>query len=243
MSPCQVEICANSLLSAQHAKIGGADRIELCANLQIGGTTPSHGLIEQVLSLGIETHVLIRPRAGAFVYSDEEFDVILSDIRYCREMGCSGVVIGFLDEYHNVDVELAKVAIDMASDMDVTFHRAFDGVDNPMLALEQIRNLGYKRILTSGLSMKAIDGKDMLQSLVQKADGNIQIMAGSGVNSSNVRSLFDIGIRHFHASCSTGKNIVFPSGNPVLQSFHQEQTFSDLNLIQRLVDTVQSFSK
>lgn len=202
MSKITLEICANSISSAIHAHKGGASRIELCSNLEQGGTTPSAGMILETNWLPLEIYVLIRPRIGNFVYSETEFQTILSDIAFCKKNGCEGVVLGFLDENGNVDQERTQKAVKLASPMQVTFHRAFDCVKNPFQSLETIIACGCHGILTSGLSAKASEGKEILRKLVEKADNRIEIMAGSGVNSNNVKELFDVGIRSFHASAS-----------------------------------------
>src|SRR5690606_37201042 len=149
---CQLEICANSVTSALAAQEGGADRVELCQNLNIGGTTPSHGQIRlamQLLHIGV--HVLIRPRGGAVLYSTVEFEEMKADIAYCKEMGCTGVVFGLLKQDGRVDAERTGELVSLASPMQITFHRAFDVCHDAMEALETIIRCGCVRLLTSGM--------------------------------------------------------------------------------------------
>lgn len=201
MSKIIVECCANSVQSAINGQAGGAERIELCANLEQGGTTPSAAsicLAREVLD--IDLYVLIRPRVGNFVYSDLEIEEMLEDIEFCKEIGCEGVVIGVLDKEGRVHKKQIQKLIKAARPMKVTFHRAFDVATNAKQALEDIIELGCERLLTSGQATKATDGIKSLKQLVEHADNRIEIMAGSGVNASNCLSFFHIGIRQFHLS-------------------------------------------
>ena len=197
-----LEICANSVHSALAAQNAGAHRVELCENLSEGGTTPSYGtlLITRKL-LSIEIYVLIRPRAGDFLYSNEEFEVMKADIEICKKLNCDGVVIGILTQNGEVDVERTRELVNLAKPMGVTFHRAFDRCSNPSMALEQIIETGCERILTSGLKASANDASTLLKQLVDQANGRISIMPGAGVNANNIKELSKkTGAREFHAS-------------------------------------------
>ena len=198
----QLEICANSVLSALQAQDGGADRVELCQNLDAGGTTPSLGqvwLARAGLSIGM--HVLIRPRAGDFLYSELEFLEMKSDIMFCKEAKCDGVVIGILLADGQVDTVRMAELIELARPMQVTFHRAFDRCDDPFEALEVIINLGCDRLLTSGMKNTAAEGAETIARLVEKAQGRIELMPGSGINEQNITQIAQsTGATSFHSS-------------------------------------------
>lgn len=198
----QLEICANSVTSALAAQEGGADRVELCQNLDVGGTTPSHGQIQlakQLLHIGV--HVLIRPRGGDFVYSDVEFEEMKADLAYCKAMGCEGAVIGLLRADGKVDTERTRQLVRLASPMQVTFHRAFDVCHDPQEALEAIIDCGCVRLLTSGMKRTALEGMKLIGQLVVQADGRIEIMPGSGIHEGNVLAIAHAtGAYAFHAS-------------------------------------------
>jgi len=187
-----IEVCANSATSALAAQEGGALRVELCENLYEGGATPSYGqiLIARKL-LNIKLYVLIRPRSGDFLYSDIEFDIMKADVQFCADIGCDGVVIGILKPDGSVDKErCAKlIAIAKQRGLGVTFHRAFDMVNDMFQAVEDIIDLGCERILTSGGKTTAIEGCGKIANLIRKAAGRIIIMPGSGVNENNVTDL------------------------------------------------------
>jgi copper homeostasis protein len=198
-----LEVCCGNRQSAINAAMAGAQRIELCRDLPVGGLTPLHeDIIYCKEHLPLQTFVLIRPRGGVFCYTEEEFDTILSDIAFCREQGIPGIVIGFLKEDLSVDVDKCRRALKEAGPMQVTFHRAFDRCKDWQVALEQIIDCGFHRILTSGQQPTAPQGADTLAAVVKHAQGRITILAGSGVGSDNVADL----IRHthvdeVHASC------------------------------------------
>lgn len=201
------EICANSVESCLAAQEGGADRVELCAGIPEGGTTPSYGEIKLARKLLTKTklHVIIRPRGGDFLYTPLELERMEEDIRICRELGVDGVVFGCLTEEGEIDREANRRLVELARPMSVTFHRAFDHTADPMKALEDIISLGCNRILTSGQQPKAIDGINLLAQLEKKLKEYplppIQLLAGSGVNEENIRKIFDAtGIHEYHFS-------------------------------------------
>jgi copper homeostasis protein len=186
----QLEICAQSLTSALAAQEGGAHRIELCAALEVGGLTPSYAtLIEVRKQLSIDVCVLIRPRAGDFFYNENEFNLIKQDILLCKQLGMEGVVVGMLHEDRTIDLKSMGIMAQLAYPMDIICHRAFDQTPDPFVALEQLKNLGFQRILTSGQAQFAMDGKEILRGLVEAAQDKIDIMPGSGVNIDNIQSL------------------------------------------------------
>ena len=197
------EVCANSVESCVEAQRGGADRVELCAGIPEGGTTPSYGDIVMARKLLITTklHVIIRPRGGDFLYSDLEREIMLEDVRMARRLGVDGVVFGVLISDGDIDMDFMRQLMAESEGMSVTFHRAFDVCRNPFVALEQIIELGCDRILTSGQMPKAEDGVDLLKQLLEKAGDRIIIMPGCGVNAGNIAKIAQItGAKEFHFS-------------------------------------------
>ena len=197
-----LETIAFNIQSCILAQAAGANRIELCDNPGEGGTTPSYGFIKAAREvLKIDLFPIIRPRGGDFLYSDEEIEIMKSDVQICKELGCDGVVVGLLKPDATVDMERCKKLIKLAYPMSVTFHRAFDRVTNPTQALEEIIECGFERILTSGFYPTAMEGKENLQKLIELADERITIMPGSGVRSSNIKELVEsTGAVEFHSS-------------------------------------------
>ncbi len=213
----ELEVIGFDLASCLIAEQYGADRIELCANPHDGGTTPSWGTISAARqATSVQLFPIIRPRGGDFLYSDSEFDAMTADIEQCRQLGCDGVVIGMLLSDGSVDARRCAALIDQAGSMQVTFHRAFDRVQDPMRSLEQIIDLGCTRILTSGLCPTADAGKDMLRALVEAAGDRITIMPGSGVRVANIVELAEFtGATAFHSSarstCASAMDYVNPA--------------------------------
>lgn len=198
----ELEIIGFDIASCSIAQAMGASRIELCANPEEGGTTPSFGMIEQAKkTCSIPVFPIIRPRGGDFLYTKEEFEAMKTDIKNCLSIGCEGVVVGMLMANGQVDVERTSELVNVAGNMEVTFHRAFDRVADPLESLEKIIAIGCKRILTSGLHKSALDGKQILMQLVEQAAGRIDIMLGSGVRANNVVELaVATGAKAFHSS-------------------------------------------
>lgn len=198
-----VEVCANGVESCLAAQQGGADRVELCAGIPEGGTTPSYGEIKVARRVLTATrlHVIIRPRGGDFLYSDLEVERMAADIAVCRDLGVDGVVFGCLTADGTIDVEKNRYLMECSQGMSVTMHRAFDRAADPEQALEQIIALGFNRILTSGQQPKAIQGVDLLARLNRQAAGRIILMAGSGVTEQNIKEIRDVtGLNEFHFS-------------------------------------------
>ena len=198
----ELEVIAFDILSCQLAADNGADRIELCANPHEGGTTPSYGMMKAARkSTNIQVFPIIRPRGGDFLYTETEFEVMKDDIKAAQDIGCEGIVIGILNDNGGVDVKRCQELVELANGMDVTFHRAFDRVNDPKVSLEQIIAIGCKRILSSGLRPTAIEGSAILKTLVSQANGRIKIMPGSGVRAENIIQLAkDTGASCFHSS-------------------------------------------
>ncbi len=197
-----LEIAANSLPSALAAQEGGADRIELCENLGDGGCTPSYGTIALARErLRIPLYVLIRPRAGDFLYDALEREVMLRDIESCVRLGCDGVVIGALADDGSVDTAVCGELISAAGALGITFHRAFDVARDQVQALEAVIALGCERVLTSGAQSTAPEGADTIAALVRQADQRIRVMAGAGISEDNLAELVTrSGADEFHAS-------------------------------------------
>ena len=201
-SMIDVEICCNSIASAVAAKEGCADRIELCRDLECGGLTPSDEDIAYcVHHLGLRTHVLIRPRAGNFCYTEFEQMEMIASIKRCKELGAKAVVLGFLTEEGKVDVEITRRMVQLASPMEVTFHRAFDeAIQDPVEALWDVAAARCHRLLTSGQRYSAPEGADVIKNLIDVT--GVEILAGGGVTPMNVRELVrNSGVREVHGSC------------------------------------------
>lgn len=197
------EICASSFESAFNAQKAGATRIELCSELGVGGITPSHGLIQKVQQeLNVENCVLIRPRSGDFTYSEQEFDVMLKDIEFCRKINCKGVVSGVLLKNGEVDIERTKVLIEASGDMDFIYHRAFDCTPNLKKSLLILKDLGVKRILSSGGKKSAVEGLEILKELKNLSENKIEIMPGGGINPSTIKEIKLAGFTSIHFSAT-----------------------------------------
>ncbi|MFP4844204.1 copper homeostasis protein CutC [Winogradskyella sp. PE311] len=227
-----LEICANSYQSAKNACNAGVHRIELCQELPVGGITPSYGLLKQVIqNLDISVFVLIRPRGGNFVYSEDEFEIMKKDIQLCKDLGCDGIVSGILNEDNTIDIDRTQELVELSKPLQFTFHRAFDEVINPKQALEQLVDLGVERLLTSGQEISAEKGIKLLQELDEITDGKITILAGGGISSDNAQIFKQIGLKEIHASASTH----LEGGNSV---FSMPITYSDSQKIKAILDEI-----
>ena len=200
----KTELCAYSVEACQIAARLGVNRVELCASPAEGGVTPSLATIERVAKIpNLDLSVMIRPRGGDFLYSDDEFQTMLLDIEYARKGGATGVVFGILTADGKVDVERTRQLVEAAGDMETTFHRAVDMTEDYLQAVEDIIAAGCDRILTSGSYDKAIDGIENIARAVEISRGRIEIMAGSGVVAANAAQLASVGVDalHFSAKC------------------------------------------
>lgn len=240
-----LEICAGSVESAIAARNGGAKRIELCAALEIGGITPSEGLIAEARKVeGLALNVIIRPRGGDFLYDEHEISCMEHDIHTCKRLGVDGVVIGALTAEGNIDTATCKRLIDAADGMSVTFHRAFDMCRDPQKSLEEIIALGCHRVLTSGQAATAEAGATQLKELIQQADGRIIIMPGCGVGSNNAARIIEAtGATEIHASArkSVGSGMLFrhsgvSMGNPDSDEFARKETCEEE--VRRIVEAI-----
>ena len=198
----KLEVCTFNLDDLEIAAKNKVSRIELCINKNYGGITPPYHHIIDAISLGVNIHTIIRPRAGNFIYTSKEINSIINDVRFCRENNCSGVVLGVLDSNNEVDISNCKKIIKESGDMSLTFHRAFDETIKPYESMEKIIDLGFDRILTSGQEEKASDGVSLINKLVKQSKGRISIMPGSGIRASNVDLFLENnGISEIHSSC------------------------------------------
>lgn len=178
--------------SAIEAQKGGANRIELCSALVIGGLSPSKVLFEEVKKhVNLRVHVLIRPRFGDFCYTDYEHEIIKNEIRMFKELGADGVVVGTLNPDGSLDLERMKELVEAAGDMSITLHRAFDMCKNPIQTLEEVKTLGIHTVLTSGQKNSCIYGTDLLKHLVQEAGNKVDILIGGGVDASVIQELYE----------------------------------------------------
>lgn len=202
MSKIKVEICCFNSHSAINAHLGGADRIEICDNYQLGGTTPSYGTVQYICdNVEIDINVLIRPRGGDFVYDDIEYKVLKNDIKSFKSLDINGIVTGILTKNGHVDSEKMKEIIDLVYPLELTFHRAIDMSVDPFTALDTLMTLRVQRVLTSGGENNALDGMETIRKMVQMAGNDIIIMPGAGINSTNISSILKTtGANEIHTS-------------------------------------------
>ena len=181
------EACVESLIDALEAEKRGANRIELCDNLSQGGTTPSYGTIKIALStLKIPVFPIIRPRGGDFCYTPAEIEVIKEDIKVCKSLGAKGVVLGILTADKKIDFKTLAEFMELAKPMEVTFHKAIDELEDPTLVIDDLINLGVKRILSSGTKPTALEGNDMLNKMIEKAGDRLTIVVAGKVTKENL---------------------------------------------------------
>lgn len=206
-----LEVCVDDVRGISAAVVGGADRLELCAALALGGLTPQESLIRAAAAAPVPTHLLARPRAGNFRYDLAEAALVADDIAAASEAGLGGVVVGASDENYRLDTTLLSAWVAHARalgaargrPLSLTLHRAFDLCPDPLAALEDAIALGFDRILTSGGQPRAIDALEVLGALVRRAGDRIIILAGSGIDAANLPALLDVGLCEVHASCSS----------------------------------------
>lgn len=201
MSKVLIEICVDNVESVLAASRGGADRIELCSALGLGGLSPSVSFLKYIRPLvDIKIYPMVRPRTGDFIYSNHEFEIMKNEIIEFKEAGADGIVFGILMADGEVDLNRTKELVDLAYPLDVTFHRAFDMTKDPFNSLEQLKALGVNRVLTSGLKNTAIEGIELI-SLLSEENRGVTIMPGSGINLENIKDILGIdGVKEIHLS-------------------------------------------
>ena len=220
-----LEIATSDFTTTQSAIDGGADRIELCANLAEGGTTPSYGHLKLCReTFSVTLYPIVRPRGGDFLYTDDEYAIMLNDVKLCKELGYDGIVIGLLNADGTIDVKRTSRLIEAAYPLGITFHRAFDRCIDPFKSMEQLIEIGCERILTSGQQPAAPDGVDLIAQLNEAADDRIIIMPGSGVRKENIKMLLEkTGCTEFHSSLrgktESKMNFVHPSFKGSAESY------------------------
>ncbi|NKI30652.1 copper homeostasis protein CutC [Croceivirga thetidis] len=237
-----VEVCCNSLESALNAQKAGADRIELCSELGVGGLTPSYGLLKLVKeALEIPIHVLIRPRGGHFSYSDSELKVMKTNIAFCREIGVNGIVTGVLTKDFYVHRDQTAELIEAAKSMKFTFHRAFDWVVNPHDAITELDELGVDTVLTSGQQPNADVALKLLLELQEKTS-KVQVMAGGGINLSNALLFKEAGLSAIHLSGSKFGQVVNVSHKiPMSSAKHLQEhqvAVTDSEVVRQVINAV-----
>lgn len=232
-----VEVCATNFQSALNAQDAGADRIELCSELAVGGITPNYGILKKVTSdLNIPVHVLIRPRSGDFTYGDSDFEVMKQNIALCKRLKCSGIVSGVLHKDMKVDMARTKELIDLASPLTFTFHRAFDWTPDPIATAKKLAEIGVARILTSGQAISAIEGLPMLTKLKETFTGTI--IAAGGINLENAAQFKAQAFEEIHLSATAQeKTINTPkiSLNSTKHFDETKQSVSSLIILRQLI--------
>lgn len=214
----KIEIACFNLESKTLAQKAGADRVELCANISVGGTTPSIEIIKQAREhLTIDMYVMIRPRGGNFVYSEAELEQMKSDIENIKELDVNGFVFGILKEDKTINIEQNKALVELAKPFPCSFHRAFDAVSNYEQALEDVISCGFSTLLTSGTFSNVMEGKEVLKKLVEQAKNRIEIMPGGGLRSSNISELNQIVNTNWYHSSAITDGTEIANSNEIIQ--------------------------
>ena len=242
-----LEVCTDSVEASLTAFHAGADRLELCSSLIIGGTTPGVCLYKEVRKYcDMKIHVLIRPRFGDFCYTDYEFEVMKDEVRMFRGLGADGIVIGALKPDGSLNLKQMEEFIHLADGVPVTLHRAFDVCADPLRTLEEAGQIGIKTILTSGQKNKCIDGMDLIQELVSKSEGGIDILVGGGVNADVIQRIHSVtkaAAYHMSGKIIKESPMIYRKeevsmGLPFLDEYQIVQ--ADGNEIRRAVDRLQA---
>jgi copper homeostasis protein len=236
----KIEISATSIESIKNAVTSGAERIELCSAYSLGGITPSAGIIKEAIELDlIPIHCLIRPREGHFFYNLNEIRVIEKDILFAKEAGCAGIVLGSLNKNRNLPLKMLEKFVQLAYPMELTFHRAFDLVNNPEKAMVQLINLGFNRILSSGQMKNAELGLPLLKNLLKQSEGNITIMPGAGINYENCLLFKEAEFKEIHLSgWKPILNSSIKKTNKNLKAFNHQIGVSDKKIIKFIVEKI-----
>ena len=186
-----VEICVSNITALNLASKYEADRVELCQELSCGGLTPSVALVERSVAMGMNTQVLIRPRSGDFVYDADEKTQMMEDIVHYQKLGIQGIVVGALNEHRSLDISFLKRLRMLTPNIELTFHKAFDDIDNWQKALEELIFMKFDRMLTSGCAVNVFEGKERLRDMIEFASGRIQILPGGGINTENIGDVIE----------------------------------------------------
>ena len=212
-----IEICCSSINSVKNAMNYGANRIELCQDLTNDGITPSKALLNSAIKIStLPINVLIRPRIGDFFYDSEEIKLIEDEVKNIKSLPINGIVIGVLNRKNDLPINILKKLVEMIKPLNITFHRAFDLLKNPIESMNKLSEIGFDRILTSGQSDTAEKGLKMLLELKQKANGKISIMPGGGINENNCHIFLKNGFNEIHLSAKKKKkeNKIEPIADP-----------------------------
>ena len=233
-----LEICAGSYESAISAQEGGADRIELCSALNMGGLTPSLGLIQEVRKeLSIPIHILIRPREGNFNYNKAEKEIILEDIRVAIDNGMDGIVFGCLDKKDQLDELFLERVKYISGKSSFTFHRAFDLIENKYDAIDRLTQLEIDTILSSGVEQSAYEGRNNLAEWIKYAQNKIEIMPGAGINIQNIETIINTCKPHYvHSSARV------PQSN-IMKKLFEDDNPSDALFVKQMKEILTNISK
>jgi copper homeostasis protein len=235
-----VEICVADVESAIAAEVGGADRVELCENLAIGGTTPSAGTIAEVCRwLSIPVHVLIRPRAGDFVYSDRELAIMRHDIEVAKSLGAAGVVLGVLTDAATIDRDRTAALVALARPLSVAFHKAIDQTQDLLAELDALIVLGVDRVLTSGGRPTALEGIETVAELVQRAGDRIAVMAGGRLSAEILQTVVErSGVREVHLGSAVSRMVASPAAHPARDGSETSWHRTSAQLVKIIVECV-----
>ncbi|MBC8883979.1 copper homeostasis protein CutC [Flavobacterium piscinae] len=205
-----MEIACFNLESALIAQKAGADRVELCSDMSVGGTTPTIETIQKARQhLTIDIYTMIRPRGGNFVYSNSEFEQMKSEIEIIKKLGVNGFVLGILNEDNSINIEQNKALVDLSKPFPCTFHRAIDEISDYEQALEDVISCGFSTILTSGTFPNVMEGKEVLMQMVLHANNRIEIMPGGGLRSTNISELNEmVNANWYHSSAITDGSVI-----------------------------------
>ena len=234
-----LEICIDSIESAIAAKEGGADRLEVCSSLAAGGTTPSIGLVQQCIRLTrLPVMMMVRPHDGGFVYQQHDIETMLRNIDSAQSIGVNGIVFGCLDPLGSIDVAACRRILDAAGDLETTFHRAFDVGGSPIKLLDQLIELGFHRVLTSGQAASAKEGSAVISDLVQHAEGKISIMAGAGISPSNAHAILATGVSEVHASASVEHADAARADRSLPVQFGESRRVTSASVVRAIKDAI-----
>lgn len=251
MSKRIIEICCGSYYDAKQSYLGGAKRIELNCALHLGGLTPSIGTLELIKDeFDLKVISMLRPRGAGFNYNDDDFKVMLKDCELLLQYGSDGIAFGCLSDDNNVDILRTSQIVEIINkyNKESVFHRAFDCVNNPYKSIELLINIGVTRILTSGQKPKAIDGIDLIKDLQKNYGDSIEILAGSGINSSNARNIMDVtNIHQVHSSCKNWIVDKTTSAKDISYSYAENEYKScydvvSKKLVRNLIESVESYA-